>query len=180
MSRPKPTGRKNASAELSRRTRISLVVIALLGLGAIAAMLFLPNSTTVAPVTTPASNAPPAVAAANGTESNRPPEAPAKPKLAAFVGRWQRTDGTYAIEIQSVAADGEMRAGYFNPNPIHVARAEAFEKDGRAQMYLELRDQNYPGSYYALAYDPTNRMLSGIYFQAVDRETYEVEFVRFP
>jgi len=43
---------------------------------------------------------------------------------------------------------------------------------------LELRDVNYPGSMYNLRYDPENDRLNGTYFQAVQRETYDVEFVR--
>jgi hypothetical protein len=43
---------------------------------------------------------------------------------------------------------------------------------------LELRDANYPGSFYNLRYDPKNDRLMGTYFQAVQRETYDIEFVR--
>src|SRR5262245_38211615 len=41
-----------------------------------------------------------------------------------LVGRWQRPDGGYVIEIRNVATNGKLDAGYFNPRPINVARAE--------------------------------------------------------
>ena len=45
-------------------------------------------------------------------------------------------------------------------------------------MFVELRDVNYPGSAYNLRYDPKTDRLIGTYFQAVQRQTYDVEFVR--
>jgi hypothetical protein len=42
-----------------------------------------------------------------------------------LIGRWQRTDGGYVIEIKRVATDGTMQAAYFNPRPINVSRATA-------------------------------------------------------
>ena len=45
-------------------------------------------------------------------------------------------------------------------------------------LMVELRDVNYPGSMYNLRYDPENDRLKETYFQAVQRETYDVEFVR--
>ncbi len=38
---------------------------------------------------------------------------------------WQRTDGGYIIEIRSINTDGKITAGYFNPRPINVSRAQA-------------------------------------------------------
>lgn len=175
------SSRPKSGADVSNRTRVSFVIVALLAMAVVAVMVLRPGSPPSAPATSQGTSAPPAVPAAATTtasETNRPAAAAGKSKLAVLVGRWQRTDGSYAIDIQSVAANGEMRAGYFNPRPIKVGRAEAFEKDGKAQMYLELRDENYPGSYYSLAFDPANGLLAGIYFQATLRETYEVEFVR--
>jgi uncharacterized protein (DUF2147 family) len=179
MSQPK-SFRPKSGAGVSIRTRISFVIVALLAVAVAAMMLlrtYLPAPTAPAPPQ--ATSAPPAITATTtASATNRPADTAGKSKLSVLVGRWQRTDGSYAIDIQSVAANGEMRAGYFNPRPIKVGRAEAFEKDGKAQMYLELRDENYPGSYYSLAFDPATGMLAGIYFQATQRETYEVEFVR--
>ena len=44
--------------------------------------------------------------------------------LATPLGRWLRPDGGYILEIKSIDASGAMQADYFNPNPIHVAKAE--------------------------------------------------------
>ena len=43
---------------------------------------------------------------------------------------------------------------------------------------IELRDLNYPGSTYPLAYDPTNDLLQGDYFQAALKQTFDVFFTR--
>jgi len=181
MSQAKSSPQKSA-AEISRRTRVSFVVIAVVAVAALAILLLQTKEPAPLPASSQATSAPSATVTAstttNATETNRPASATSKSRLSVFVGRWQRTDGDYAIDIESVGGNGEMKARYFNPRPINVSRAEAFEKDGKAQMYLELRDENYPGSYYALAFNPANGALGGIYYQALLRETYEVEFVR--
>jgi hypothetical protein len=93
-------------------------------------------------------------------------------------GRWQRTDGGYIIDIRSVDAAGMMRAAYYNPKPINVAKAEAsLDREG-VKIFLELRDVNYPGSTYTLAYDPAGDRLAGVYFQAVEGTTFDVFFTR--
>ena len=51
-------------------------------------------------------------------------------------------------------------------------------QDGRLQVFVELRDVNYPGSTYTLSYEPATDRLKGIYFQAVQQQQFEVEFVR--
>jgi hypothetical protein len=71
-----------------------------------------------------------------------------------------------------------MSAAYFNPRPIKVYRAEAGRKDGTITLYVELRDINYPGSKYNLVYDAKTDRLRGTYFQAVERQTFQIEFVR--
>lgn len=93
-------------------------------------------------------------------------------------GRWQRTDGGYIIDIRSVDAAGKMRAAYYNPRPINVAKAEASLDGGLVKIVLELRDVNYPGSIYTLTYDKAADRLTGSYFQAVERATFEVFFTR--
>jgi hypothetical protein len=74
--------------------------------------------------------------------------------------------------------NGSLTAGYFNPRPIKVFRAEAAKKDGTMTLVVELRDVNYPGSTYNLQYDPATDRLKGKYFQAVERQTFDVEFMR--
>ena len=51
-------------------------------------------------------------------------------------------------------------------------------KEDILQLYVELRDENYPGSLYQLSYDPESDVLYGSYYQAVSRQTYEVYFTR--
>jgi hypothetical protein len=95
-----------------------------------------------------------------------------------MVGRWVRPDGGYILELKEIAKDGSLKAVYFNPQPINVAKAELIRKDGKLTVFIELRDVNYPGSKYNLQYDPKTDRLIGTYFQAVQGETYEIEFVR--
>jgi len=93
-------------------------------------------------------------------------------------GRWTRPDGGYVLEIKGVAADGRLDAAYFNPRPIRVAEARAFREGSTIKVYIELRDENYPGSTYNLRFDPQSDRLSGDYYQALAREHYPIFFVR--
>ena len=95
-----------------------------------------------------------------------------------LVGRWQRTDGGYVIDIRQVAPDGSMTAGYFNPRPINVSRANASLFKGYVKVEVELRDTGYPGSTYTLLYDPNRDALVGLYYQAVQQQNFDVVFVR--
>jgi len=93
-------------------------------------------------------------------------------------GRWQRNDGGYVIDIRNVEPGGKLTASYFNPRPINVAKAEASRDGETVKVFIELRDVNYPGSTYTLTFDPAADRLSGIYFQAIERVTYDVYFTR--
>ena len=95
-----------------------------------------------------------------------------------LIGRWLRPDGGYIIEIRSISNDGRMEAAYLNPRPINVARAEASWKKGKQEVFIELQDKGYPGSTYTLDYQPDQDVLTGIYFQAALKQTFEVVFVR--
>jgi hypothetical protein len=95
-----------------------------------------------------------------------------------LIGKWQRTDGDYLIEISSAAADGKLAAKYFNPRPINIGKAMGLIDGGKLTALIELRDVNYPGSTYRLRHDGTR--LTGDYFQATQGETFQVEFVRVP
>jgi hypothetical protein len=111
--------------------------------------------------------------------TNQP--APAATPNAAFEklkGRWLRPDGGYIVEIRSVESGGKLDAAYFNPKPIHVAKAEASQDGGTIKVFIELRDVNYPGSTYTLAYDPQSDQLKGIYYQALQQQIFEVYFER--
>ncbi len=95
-----------------------------------------------------------------------------------LIGRWVRPDGGYVLELKGIGKDGSLQAAYFNPRPINVYRAELGRKEGTFTVFVELRDINYPGATYDLQYDPAADRLKGTYFQAVQRQMFEVEFVR--
>jgi hypothetical protein len=119
----------------------------------------------------PALPAPPAASDPAATS----PEAPPLQKL---VGRCRRSDYDYVIDIRGVAPDGRLDARYLNPNPINVSRAEAKRENGRLTLLVEMRDRNYPGSYYTLVYDPGGDTLSGVYHHLGLQQEFEVAFSR--
>lgn len=100
------------------------------------------------------------------------------PAYAGLVGEWVRSDGGYVLAISGVAPDGKATASYFNPRPIHVARAEAKLEGALVGLFVELRDVNYPGSTYTLGHDTATDQLQGIYYQAAQGAQYEVAFSR--
>ncbi len=100
------------------------------------------------------------------------------PDQGSIVGKWQRPDGGYVLEIKSIKANGQLDAAYYNPDPIHVAKAEVTQDAGKIKIYIELQDLNYPGSNYNLAYEPQSDQLKGLYYQAVEKVSYEIFFVR--
>jgi uncharacterized protein (DUF2147 family) len=113
------------------------------------------------------------------TQTNATPSAAAvSPELAKLVGKWQRPDGGYIVEIKGVDDSGKLDVAYFNPNPIHVSRAAAWRDKGTTKVVIELRDVNYPGSIYTLEHNPESDQLFGQYFQAALQRTYEVVFSR--
>jgi hypothetical protein len=95
-----------------------------------------------------------------------------------LIGDWMRTDGDYVIRISDIHADGTIQASYFNPNPIHVAQATASLKNDAVVLFVKLQDAGYPGSTYDLVYILKEDVLQGTYFQARDKELYDVVFVR--
>ena len=95
-----------------------------------------------------------------------------------LIGRWVRLDGGYILELSGIGKDGSLKAAYFNPRPINVARAGFTRTDGKLTVFIELRDINYPGSTYNLQYDSASDRLKGTYFQAVEKQTFAIEFVR--
>jgi hypothetical protein len=104
---------------------------------------------------------------------NRP-----KPDFQKLKGRWLRPDGGYIVQVANVSSGGAMEVSYSNPKPIHVSRSEASWDGIAMKVFIELRDVNYPGSTYNLAYIPDRDELQGIYYQAAIRQEFEVVFVR--
>jgi hypothetical protein len=93
-------------------------------------------------------------------------------------GRWLRPDGGYIIQIRGVDGSGKMAAGYFNPRPINVSRAQATKESGKIKVFVELSDVGYPGSTYTLTYDAKQDVLVGVYFQAAVKQNFDVYFTR--
>ncbi len=106
------------------------------------------------------------------------PATPGGPSLQSLVGRWERADGGYVLQIDDVQPDRVVKAGYFNPNPIHVSAARAVADGGTIKLFVELRDVGYPGCTYQLTFDRNPDRLWGVYFQAAQQQRYEVIFNR--
>jgi hypothetical protein len=93
-------------------------------------------------------------------------------------GRWVRVEGGYGLVLQDIGPDGSLKAFYFNPRRIHVHVANWKFEDESLFLYVEMRDVNYPGSNYTLMYRVANDVLWGSYYQAVQKQTLDVHFVR--
>jgi len=95
-------------------------------------------------------------------------------------GQWVRLDGGYRLVIEDVKPDGSLKASYFNPKKINVSISNWKVEDNRIHLSIELRDTNYPGSTYTLIYVNEQDVLTGVYFQAVEKQTYSIKFLRIP
>jgi hypothetical protein len=106
----------------------------------------------------------------------------AAPEAGRLVGRWVRDEGGYVLEVKSAVNDGRAEVVYRNPErekPIHVARSSVAREDG-LKLFIELRDEGYPGSTYTLAFDPADGRLKGEYYQAQQGSRFAVSFSRAP
>jgi hypothetical protein len=122
----------------------------------------------------------PSVMATAAEPTNNPPVTAMadKPDFQRLRGHWERPDGGYVIEITGVDDAGKLQAAYFNPQSIHVAKAQATQEGSSIKVFIELQGVNYPGSTYTLTYDSASDQLKGIYYQALQQQNYEVFFVR--
>ena len=93
-------------------------------------------------------------------------------------GRWVREEGGYVLVLQDIMPDGSLKAFYLNPRNINVHVASWKFEEERLFLYVELRDVNYPGSNYTLMYRVGMDVLWGSYYQAVQKQTMDVYFVR--
>ena len=65
-----------------------------------------------------------------------------------LLGHWVRPDGGYVLELKEIGKDGTLKAAYFNPRPINVAKADCSAARRAASRYLSncvistIRDQN--------------------------------------
>jgi hypothetical protein len=153
--------------------------VALVGIVAIAAALVVATWRNGRPPGAPDPSGP--------ATAQPPPTVPAAPAVAAsdtppafrpLLGEWLRPDGGYVLSVSGVSPDGRAAVAYLNPRPIRVARAEARREGDLVGLFVQFDDVGYPGSTYTLGYDPTSGQLKGLYYQAAQRQQYEVVFVR--
>jgi hypothetical protein len=93
-------------------------------------------------------------------------------------GTWIRPDGGYRIVVRSTAENGQIEATYSNPTELPFAKAQASRQNAQLRVFLELRAGGYNGSTYELVYDPVSDRLKGVYYQAVVKQKFDVNFVR--
>ena len=106
------------------------------------------------------------------------PQSLGKIDVQRLIGRWVRPDGGYVIDKPVDGRGGNLDAAYFNPNPIHVSRAEWRKEGGALSIFIELNDKNYPGATYNLRYYPESEQLAGEYTQPLVQQTFDIYFVR--
>ena len=169
------SGKPTATAPKRGNSGARFIGLALVAVAAVVVWWWKSKPTSIAlesapPAETPTTNTAPAASAPAGTV--------ARPEFQKLIGKWQRPDGGYVIEIKSVDADGKLDAAYFNPKPINVARALAAMDGTALKVFIELRDVNYPGSTYTLVYGPGGDYFTGVYYQALQLQSFEVSFVR--
>jgi hypothetical protein len=95
-----------------------------------------------------------------------------------LIGRWVRPDGGYVLHFKAVNDDGSIDAEYLNPNPINVSMAKVSNRSDKIDIFVELRDIGYPGSFYTLVYEPDRDRLVGVYHHLVHKQNYDIYFVR--
>ena len=95
-----------------------------------------------------------------------------------LIGRWVRPDGGYVLVIENIHEDGSIDAFYLNPGSINVSKTQASSQSDRIDIFVELLDVGYPGSYYTLSYEPKSDCLIGVYHQLVTKQKFDIYFVR--
>jgi hypothetical protein len=93
-------------------------------------------------------------------------------------GQWLRPDGGYVLIIKNVRFDGSIEAEYLNPNRISISKAHVKTELGKINIFVELRDVGYPGSYYTLTYDKDTDRLVGVYHHLGINQNFDVHFMR--
>ena len=96
----------------------------------------------------------------------------------ALPGKWVRPDGGYELHVQEIQPDSTATVTYHNPSPIRIGEARLEEKDGKPTLFVRFDDpaKGYPGSTYNLTLQ--DGILSGTYFQAPSKQTFDIVFVR--
>jgi len=160
-----PKNLQDSQGDLRKRRTAVLVLIGIAAVVVVSLILLRINTSDDSP-------------SAAEQDVSAPQTAVTTPDFQALVGRWVRMDTPYVIDIKSAGQDGTLQAAYLNPRSINISIAKAREKDGTLEVFVELRDTNYPGSTYTLTYDRARELLMGVYFQAVMQQKYNVAFRR--
>ena len=95
-----------------------------------------------------------------------------------LIGEWVRIDGGYVLVINDIDEEGNIDAAYLNPRSINVSEARVGAKSDEINIFVELQDRGYPGSYYTLIYDSETDRLVGVYHHLGLNQDFEVFFVR--
>ena len=83
------------------------------------------------------------MAGAASAQGGKPPKkSPGKTDVQSLAGRWLRPDGGYVLELREIKKDGSLKVSYFNPRPIKVFRAKWSRREGKINLFVELRDVN--------------------------------------
>lgn len=93
-----------------------------------------------------------------------------------IIGRWNRTDGNYTIEIKKMNSRGLLGVAYSNPKPINIAQTKISSE--KTKIFIKLQDKGYPGSTYTLDYIPSDDLFKGTYFHAGIQQSFQVIFTR--
>jgi hypothetical protein len=169
-SRKSKTRRSRQTPKSTRRKApVLLIILVCAGLAIVSSVLLYRTFT-------PEPEPKKAITATDPSKQVEPAAVPESYQI--IVGRWIRPDGGYVLDIQGVRRDGQLQAGYFNPRPINVARAQATRAQRELHVFIELRDTGYPGATYTLTYNAENDVLAGIYYQPTANQSFEVIFVR--
>ena len=99
-------------------------------------------------------------------------------QLTAALGKWQRSDSPYVLVLSNIKTDSTLVAKYLNPKSINISETHWKTSDGYFYFYIKFDDEGYPGSYYSLGYYPEEDRLFGFYYQAMQKQKYDVVFER--
>jgi hypothetical protein len=91
---------------------------------------------------------------------------------------------SFCIPINSLQAQSnkeefkKISGQWLNPNRISISKAHVKTELGKINIFVELRDVGYPGSYYTLTYDKDTDRLVGVYHHLGINQNFDVHFMR--
>lgn len=98
-----------------------------------------------------------------------------------LVGEWSERGMPWLIKITDVYDTGKLEVGLYNtysPTPIQVELANWFKLGNLLSIYIEIKDPDYPGSYFKLNYVPERDVLVGTAYNALQNAVYSLEMIR--